>query len=87
MHSRIYFAVLIFGLAETAVAGMIRCGGQVIEDDTIDPLLMSEVLEKCGEPRSREDKVLIYDQPGGMQGVLRFNTEGGLEDIEVEVRR
>lgn len=87
MHARIYFTVLMFCLAETAGADIIRCGGQVTEAERLDPLLLSEVLEKCGQPRSREGNVLVYDQPGGMQGVLRFNSAGELEDIDVEVRR
>lgn len=87
MHSPIYVAILVFFLAEAAAAGTIRCNGQVIEDDTVDPVMLSEVLEKCGEPRSREGSVLIYDQPGDMQGVLRFNDSYELERLEVERRQ
>lgn len=82
MYLRIYLGVLVLGLSQTAFAGSIRCQGHLFQDDQVHPVLMSEVLDKCGEPKRREGNVLVYDQPGGTQSSLQFNDAGELETVE-----
>jgi len=82
MHLRICLVVMVSGLSQTTFAGSIRCQGHLFQDDQVHPVLMSEVLDKCGEPKRREGNVLVYDQSGGVQSRLHFNDAGELENVE-----
>lgn len=61
-------------------ADSIRCGTDVIEDEQLqDFVTMEEVIEKCGQPSSREGSTIYYKEKGKR---LHFNPEGQLVSID-----
>ncbi len=66
-------------LALPATANEMRCGNQLISGDQIHPLLKAQVLEKCGEPTSKEYDRWYYQEQGK---VLVFNDNDELDHIE-----
>lgn len=60
-------------VAASVNAGSMRCGNEVIEDGQLQPLLKSEVEEKCGKPTVAGDVEWIYDRGPGSRTVLLFN--------------
>ena len=76
--------ILAFGfISGTCLAGSIRCGTNLIQDDQIEPVSRGFVLEKCGPPHDQYGEVLIYKR-GNSRFALRFNAEGQLQEIEEE---
>ena len=75
---------ILAAAAGNALAESIICGGTVIEDGRPDPVTADQVLEACGEPTTREPGQWVYAQPGEMTRILRFNSDGDLQSIEVE---
>jgi hypothetical protein len=70
-------ATLLF--ATHAGADSMRCGEYVIQDDDLQNTpTMEEVIEKCGQPDSREGQSLYYKEKGKR---LDFDTEGRLITI------
>ncbi len=72
-------SALLLGASLQATAGEMRCGNQLIFDDQIDPMLMVQVLEKCGEPTERRGNEWYYQEQGK---VLIFNDNQQLESIQ-----
>ena len=67
-------------LGANVYADSIRCGSQVIEDEQLhDFVTMEEVIEKCGQPSSREGSTIYYKEKGKQ---LHFNPEGHLVSID-----
>ena len=82
--SKVMLMMAITMLFSTSVeAASIRCGGHVIEDgDLQNSPTMDEVIEKCGQPSSRESDSLYYKEKGMR---LDFDGEGRLISInEIE---
>ena len=66
-------------------AGSIRCEGELIQDDQINPMTEVQVREKCGKPAAEEYRVLTYKTEANVSSVLRFNDAGELESITEQV--
>ena len=66
-------------LALPATANEMRCGNHLISGDQIHPLLKAQVLEKCGEPTSKDYDRWYYQEQGK---ILVFNDNGELNHIE-----
>ena len=63
-------------LVSNANAGSIRCGTHVIQDGELENVpTMKEVIQKCGQPSSREGQKLYYNEKGKR---LDFDSEGRL---------
>ena len=76
--------LLAFGfISGTCLAGSIRCGTDLIQDDQIEPVSRGFVLEKCGPPHDQYGEVLIYKH-GNSRFALRFNADGQLQEISEE---
>ena len=78
------FRVLAFSMAAAIVAAPslaqeMRCGNHLIAGDQIHPLLKEQVLEKCGEPTSKDYNRWFYQQQGK---ILVFNDNGELDHIQ-----
>ena len=65
--------------AVPALAQEMRCGNHLIAGDQMQPLLKEQVLEKCGEPTSKDYDRWFYQQQGK---ILVFNDNGELDHIE-----
>jgi len=71
--------VFTFLLAANVEADSIRCDEYVIDDGDLNNIpTMEEVLEKCGQPSSREGDSLYYKEKGVR---LDFDLEGRLVSI------
>ena len=66
-------------LALPAAANEMRCGNHLISGDQIHPLLKVQVLEKCGEPTSKDYDRWYYQEQGK---ILVFNANDELDHIE-----
>ena len=66
-------------LALPATANEMRCGNHLISGDQINPLLKVQVLEKCGEPTSKDYDRWYYQEQGK---ILVFNGNDELDHIE-----
>ena len=73
------FAIAAAGVAAPALAQEIRCGNHLIAGDQMQPLLKEQVLEKCGEPTSKDYNRWFYQQQGK---ILVFNDNGELDHIQ-----
>jgi len=62
-----------------AMAEDMKCGNQYIEGDQIEPLLKEQVVEKCGEPTSKEGDHWYYESQGK---ILVFNSDGLLMSVQ-----
>lgn len=74
------FLLLAIG-AGSVTAGSMRCGGEIVLDDQIQPLTEAQVREKCGKPAAEDFRVLTYKTGANVTKVLRFNDAGELESI------
>ena len=72
-------SALLLGAATQAAANEMRCGDGLIFDDEVEPMLMVNVLEKCGEPTERRGDEWYYGEQGK---VLIFNDDQQLESIQ-----
>lgn len=70
--------------AQVVLAGTMRCGDSVIEDDTPVPVTEAQVLAACGEPTTREPGQWTYAQEGQFTSMLRFDSDGNLESISMQ---
>jgi len=72
-------------LASNVNADSIRCGTHVIQDGELENIpTLKEVIQKCGQPSSREGQTLYYKEKGKR---LDFDSEGRLmaiHDIETD---
>jgi hypothetical protein len=80
------FRIRNFALATAALtlsgagfAQEMRCGNELISGDQVNPLLETQVLEKCGEPTSRDGYNWYYQEQGK---ILVFNDNGELDHIQ-----
>jgi len=78
------YAVLMLGLLAALVvkAETFRCGGKIIEQG----MSQDEVVQYCGQPDATDNQVRISwtynNQPGGVDIVVYFYTNGDVEAIE-----
>jgi hypothetical protein len=70
--------------AQAAIANTMMCGGTIIDDDELVPVLEADVLAACGSPTSKVDGQWVYEQPGQFVKVLEFDSDGNLESITDE---
>ncbi len=75
------WAIIMLSAPTLAVEGFMRCGNHLISGEDIEGPTKAEVLEKCGEPTSREGDMWVYEEPGKPTRVLHFDG-GRLERIE-----
>jgi hypothetical protein len=85
-----YLSIAAFAgllLTGTAQAGSISCGDAMITDDQPDGQLTQQILEKCGEPTSKDGDDWIYDRSDVGQGIyiLHFDDSGQLDSIEEQM--
>jgi hypothetical protein len=81
-----FISFLCLAISAGAVtAGSIRCQGELIQDDQINPMTEAQVREKCGKPVAEEYHVLTYKTEANVESVLRFNDAGELESITEQV--
>ena len=73
------FAIAAAGLAAPTLAQEMRCGNHLIAGDQIHPLLKEQVLEKCGEPTSKDYNRWFYQEQGK---ILVFDDNGELDTIQ-----
>ena len=79
-------AAVTLGLGATSVtAGSIRCQGEVLYDDQLQPVTKAQVREKCGKPEAEDFGRWTYRTEANVTKVLRFNDAGELETITEEV--
>ena len=71
-------AGFITGLSLPTMAQEMRCGEHLISGDQMKPLIMQQVLEKCGEPTSKNGYHWYYAE---QKKILVFNGNGELETI------
>lgn len=76
---RLVLSIAALGVAVPVAAQEMRCGNELIAGDQIHPLLMPQVLEKCGEPTERDGDRWFYQEQGK---ILVFNGSGELDHIE-----
>lgn len=76
---QIGFIAATVAMSSAALAQEMRCGNKLISGDQIHPLLKVQVLEKCGEPTSREGNSWYYQRQGK---ILVFNDNDELDHIE-----
>jgi len=76
-------------LGGTARAGSITCGEAIITDDQLDGQVTQQILDKCGQPTSKDGDNWLYDRSDVGQGiyVLHFNDSGQLDSIEQQMDR
>jgi len=76
-------------LGGTAQAGSMTCGDAIIGDDQPDGQFAQQILDKCGQPTSKDGNDWFYDRSDAGQGiyVLHFNDSGRLESIEEQLDR
>ncbi len=76
-------------LSGTAQAGSMTCGQAIITDDQLDGQVTQQILDKCGQPTSKDGDNWIYDRSDVGQGiyVLHFNDSGQLDSIEQQMDR
>ncbi len=76
-------------LCGTAQAGSITCGEAIITDDQLDGQVTQQILDKCGQPTSKDGDNWLYDRSDVGQGiyVLHFNDSGQLDSIEEQIDR
>lgn len=76
--------VLLAGLAlaPLAVAGTLRCDGELFDDGNREGVYKQTVLEQCGEPNQRYGNTWIYQRGPELRKVVQFDTDGQLERIE-----
>lgn len=79
MNVSIWILLALF--TQGAMAATMRCGSQLIDDGSKDPMTKDQVQSACGEPSSREGNQWIYKQQGRITKVISFDTEGRLQGI------
>ena len=77
--------ILLFGFVPVAFAGSIRCGGHIFQGGEEQPVLQSQILEKCGEPTSKTYGVWIYVRDN-VTYTLQFNSDNQLETVTQQVQ-
>jgi hypothetical protein len=63
-------------------AETMECGTHMISDGEISGPILSEVVEKCGEPTSRDGNSYVYEK-GNTTYVLVFDDAGNLNSISI----
>lgn len=83
-HVCIIAALLVGTLALEPVFanGSMRCGTHIISPGGRHGPGKYEVLKKCGEPTARQGDTWVYERPGDVKRVLRFDASGNLTRIE-----
>ncbi|MFH0341108.1 MAG: hypothetical protein ACHBNF_03050 [Chromatiales bacterium] len=73
----------------TAQAGSMTFGQAIITDDQLDGQVTQQILDKCGQPTSKDGDNWLYDRSDVGQGiyVLHFNDSGQLDSIEEQMDR
>ena len=66
----------------SASTGSMRCGNHTIADSGRSGPGKYEVIKKCGQPTERFGNTWIYDRPGRVKKILRFNDAGQLLSID-----
>jgi hypothetical protein len=66
-------------MSGAAFAQEMRCGNELISGDQIQPLLKAQILEKCGEPTTRDYDRWYYQEQGK---ILVFDGNDELDHIE-----
>ena len=69
-------------LAPAAVAGTLRCDGELFDDGNREGVYKQRVLEHCGEPDQRYGNTWIYQRERDLRKAVQFGTDGQLERIE-----
>ena len=78
-------AVSLFLLAsQPALAGSMKCGGTLIDDDRTSGQSRSEVVRKCGTPESSSGNNVYYKKHN-VKYRLHFNDSQELESITEEI--
>jgi hypothetical protein len=74
-------------LSGTAQAGSITCGDAIITDDQPDGQFKQQILDKCGQPTSKDGDNWLYDRSHVAQGiyVLHFNGSGQVDSIKPQM--
>ena len=74
-------------LGGTAQAGSISCGDAIITDDQPDGQFKQQILDKCGQPTSKDGDTWLYDRSDLGWGiyVLHFNGSGQLDSIKEQM--
>lgn len=78
-------SLLLFGLAPAAMAGSIRCGGQIIQDGQEVPVTQSQVRQLCGQPTSIDVETWIYVRDN-VTYALQFNSNSQLVQITQQIK-
>lgn len=85
MHRSISRALeLLAGLtlAPLAVAGTLRCDGELFDDGSREGVYKQTVLDQCGEPDQRYGHTWIDQRGPDLRKVVQFDTDGQLQRIE-----
>jgi hypothetical protein len=71
--------IVLLSAATQAAANQMACGDGFISDEDINPLLMVNVLEKCGKPTEVRGNTWYYEKQGK---ILIFNDAQQLVSIQ-----
>jgi hypothetical protein len=70
--------ILLLAVALPGMANEMQCGEEYISGEQLEPLTQQQVVEKCGQPTSKEGFNWFYQQQGK---ILVFNSNGDLQEI------